>query len=68
MARHEGRISSQQCAEKHLHRNLAEFDFKYSNRVRFGVDDVARTEHGVKRAVAKRLTYRTSGLAEAKAL
>ena len=34
----------QHCSEKHLHRYLAEFDFRYSNRVRLGVDDVERTE------------------------
>jgi hypothetical protein len=34
-----------------LHRYLAELDFRYSNRVRLGVDDVERTEHAVKRAV-----------------
>jgi hypothetical protein len=26
----------QHCSEKHLHRYLAEFDFRYSNRVRLG--------------------------------
>ena len=30
----------QHCAEKHLHRYLAEFDFRYNNRVALGVDDV----------------------------
>ena len=30
----------QHCCEKHLHRYLAEFDFRYSNRVALGVDDV----------------------------
>ena len=49
----------QQCKEKHLHRYLAEFDFRYSNRVRLGVDDVERTECAVKGIVGKRLTYRT---------
>jgi hypothetical protein len=29
----------QHCAEKHLHRYVAEFDFRYNNRVRLGVDD-----------------------------
>ena len=33
----------QHCSEKHLHRYLAEFDFRYSNRVRLGIDDEART-------------------------
>jgi hypothetical protein len=45
--------------EKHLHRYLAEFDFRYSNRVRLGVDDVERTARAVKGIVGKRLTYAT---------
>ena len=52
----------QHCGEKHLHRYLAEFDFRYSNRVRLGVDDVERTERAVKGVVGKRLTYRTTGV------
>jgi transposase-like protein len=51
----------QHCSEKHLHRYLSEFDFRYSNRVRFGVDDVERTARAVKGIVGKRLTYRTTG-------
>jgi hypothetical protein len=47
----------QHCKEKHLHRYLAEFDFRYSNRVRLGVDDVQRTELAIKGIVGKRLTY-----------
>jgi transposase-like protein len=50
----------QHCAEKHLHRYLSEFDFRYSNRVRLGVDDVERTERALKGIVGKRLTYRTA--------
>jgi hypothetical protein len=46
----------QHCAEKHLHRYLNEFDFRYSNRIALGVDDVARAERGAK---GKRLMYRT---------
>jgi hypothetical protein len=34
----------QHCSERHLHRYLSEFDFRYSNRIRLGVDDVERTE------------------------
>jgi hypothetical protein len=34
----------QHCSEKHLHRYLAEFDFRYSNRVAMGINDVARTD------------------------
>jgi transposase-like protein len=48
----------QHCSEKHLHRYLAEFDFRYSNRIRLGVDDVERTTRVVKGVVGKRLTYR----------
>ncbi len=32
----------QHCGKKHLHRYLAEFDFRYSNRVKLGVDDSQR--------------------------
>ena len=48
----------QHCKEKHLHRYVSEFDFRYSNRVRLGVDDVERTARAVKGIVGKRLTYR----------
>ncbi len=48
----------QHCSEKHLHRYLAEFDFRYSNRVRLGVSDVARADRTLKGIVGKRLTYR----------
>ena len=50
----------QRCSEKHLHRYLAEYDFRYTNRVGLGVNDVARTELALKGAVGKRLTYRTT--------
>jgi transposase-like protein len=48
----------QHCAKKHLHRYLAEFDFRYSNRVALGVDDHARTVTALQGVVGKRLTYR----------
>jgi hypothetical protein len=48
----------QHCAEKHLHRYLAEFDFRYSNRIRLGVDDAMRAEIALKGSCGKRLTYR----------
>jgi transposase-like protein len=50
----------QHCAEKHLHRYLSEFDFRYSNRVRLGVNDLERAERAIKGIVGKRLTYRTT--------
>jgi transposase-like protein len=52
----------QHCSEKHLHRYVAEFDFRYSNRVRLGVDDVERTERALMGIVGKRLTYRTANI------
>jgi hypothetical protein len=48
----------QHCSEKYLHRYLAEFDFRYNNRVAHGVDDYMRAEIAVKGIVGKRLTYR----------
>ncbi len=48
----------QHCSEKHLHRYLAEFDFRYSNRVALGVDDEARARRALKGLTGKRLTYR----------
>jgi ISXO2-like transposase domain len=50
----------QHCSERHLHRYLSEFDFRYSNRIRLGVDDIERTERALMGIVGKRLTYRTA--------
>jgi transposase-like protein len=50
----------QHCGEKHLHRYLAEFDFRYNNRTRLGVDDLTRTSNALRGIVGKRLTYRQS--------
>jgi transposase-like protein len=55
----------QQCKEKHLHRYLAEFDFRYSNRVALGVDDEARTSRALKGITGKRLTYRNPNVTAA---
>ena len=49
----------QRCSEKHLHRYVAEFDFRYSNRVRRGVDDAQRTAAALRGVVGRRLTYRS---------
>lgn len=46
------------CSEKHLHRYLAEFDFRYSNRSALGVEDQERAERALAGAKGKRLTYR----------
>lgn len=48
----------QHCSDKHLQRYLNEFDFRYSNRVALGVDDMERTYRAIKGAEGKRLTYR----------
>jgi hypothetical protein len=50
----------QHVSEAHLHRYLAEFDFRYSNRERLGIDDAARAEIALRGAKGKRLTYATS--------
>jgi transposase-like protein len=50
----------QHCSERHLHRYLAEFDFRYSNRIALGVHDTERTERAIRGIIGKRLTYRTT--------
>jgi transposase-like protein len=50
----------QHCSEKHLHRYVAEFDFRYNNRVKLGVDDHARTFRALRGIIGRRLTYRDS--------
>jgi transposase-like protein len=48
----------QHCAEKHLHRYLSEFDFRYNNRVALGINDESRAEKALQGVTGKRLTYR----------
>jgi transposase-like protein len=50
----------QHCSEKHLHRYLAEFDFRYSNRSQRGVEDMARTGKTLMGVAGKRLKYKGS--------
>ena len=60
----------QHCKKEHLHRYLAEFDFRYNNRcsrpktkkrpARQGLDDVQRAEVLLKGVVGRRLMYRQS--------
>jgi transposase-like protein len=47
----------QHCGERHLHRYVAEFDFRYSNRIKLGVDDAERAHRAIKGAEGKRLMY-----------
>jgi transposase-like protein len=48
----------QHCKEKHLHRYLAEFDFRYNHRVLLGFNDGERADAAIRGAANKRLTYR----------
>lgn len=48
----------QHCGEQHLHRYLAEFDFRYTHRVATGYDDSTRAVKALEGVVGKRLTYR----------
>jgi transposase-like protein len=50
----------QHCAEKHLHRYLAEFDFRHNNRIALGVNDAERADGILTGIAGKRLTYRTT--------
>lgn len=48
----------QHCGERHLHRYLAEFDFRYCNREANGFSDGARSIEALRGIVGKRITYR----------
>lgn len=50
----------QHVSEAHLQRYLNEFDFRYSNRERLGVDDVQRASIALSGAKGRRLTYETT--------
>ena len=47
------------CGEQHLGRYLAEFEFRYNNRVGLGVNDGERAARALKGIEGKRLTYRS---------
>lgn len=47
----------QHCGQQHLHRYLAEFDFRYSNRAKLGVTDAQRADVALKGISGKRLMY-----------
>ena len=51
----------QHCGENHLHRYLTEYDFRYNNRIAFGIDDLARMNTALAQVEGKRLTYRRAG-------
>jgi transposase-like protein len=48
----------QHCSSTHLHRYLAEFDFRYNNRSANGIEDAERSEILLAGIGGKRLTYR----------
>lgn len=50
----------QHCEKQHLHRYLAEFDFRYSNRVALGIGDSERADIALLGVRGKRLTYQTA--------
>ena len=47
----------QHCSEAHLHRYLAEFEFRYNNREALGCNDRDRSQAALRGIVGKRLTY-----------
>jgi transposase-like protein len=51
-------------SQEHLKRYLAEFDFRYSERIALGVSDQERAAKAIKGATGRRLTYRPLSGAE----
>jgi len=51
----------QHCGEAHLHRYLAEFDFRYNHRSALKISDNERANALLAGARGKRLTYRRTG-------
>ncbi|MCL4671937.1 MAG: IS1595 family transposase [Sphingomonadaceae bacterium] len=47
----------QHCGEEHLHRYLAEYEFRYNNRAALGCNDTDRSCAALKGIIGKRLTY-----------
>ena len=50
----------QHCSETHLHRYLAEFDFRHNARAALNVTDAERATKAIMGSVGKRLTYSTA--------
>ena len=48
----------QHCGEKHLHRYLAEYDFRFNHREALGFNDGERATRAIVNVSGKRLTYR----------
>ena len=54
----------QHVEEQHLHRYLAEFDFRQNTRAKLGINDTERAEIALRGGKGKRLTYQTIGQQE----
>ena len=50
----------QHCGEQHLHRYLAEYEFRYNNRSALGIEDTERCDRMLAGVIGKRLTYETA--------
>jgi transposase-like protein len=50
-------------SQQQLRRYLAEFDFRYNERIALGIDDAERTTRALRGIVGKRLLYRDSSAA-----
>lgn len=50
----------QHASKRHMHRYMAEYDFRYTNRAKLGIDDEARADRLLRGIVGRRLTYRTT--------
>lgn len=59
------RLSPRYCKEKHWHRYLAGFDFRYNNRSALGVEGKERATKVVVGAKGKRRTHRQPDSAKA---
>lgn len=55
----------QHCGKQHLHRYLAEFDFRYNNRIALDINDPQRAINALKGIEGKRLTYKRPNEAQA---
>ena len=50
----------QHCKKQHLHRYLAEFDFRYNHRAALGIEDTERAENLLKGVKGRRITYQAT--------
>lgn len=51
----------QHCGQRHLHRYLAEYDYRYNYRIKNGYNDEERADIALLGVVGKRLTYQRAG-------